>query len=121
MAKFNYARMTETASRLLSDFNQGTLIYIQPGEQTGPEYNPVTGPSSEYSISGTKASGSEKSRYVNDGYISSSDVLLKVAVFEVEPTMSGEVSINGRIHQIVMVDPVTNESPPVLWNIGCRA
>jgi len=119
VAKFNYARMTETASRLLSDFNQGELIYIQPGEQTGPEYDPTYGPETEWPVSGTVRGVAQQ--YVSEGYISASDLQVTLSVFGTEPTTSGELSIDGRRHQIIEVRAIPGAGTVVSWVLFCKA
>lgn len=116
-----YDRGRATASRLLEQYAQGTVIYNEPGSTGGDPWNPTPGASTPYPVNTTKMQGREKNQYIEGGYIVSSDVLLFVAVFDVEPTLSGTMTINGQEHQIVMVNPVTNVQPPMGWHVGCRA
>ena len=108
-------------AELQQNSEQGAMVYVQPGEATGPAYDPVIGPPTEHPVIGIKRSGKRKSQYVSDGYIVATDTLVMIAEFGTVPTVAGEFKINGRTFQVVMVDPITEEDPPIGWYIGCRS
>jgi len=116
-----YNRGRNTMSRLAEKYGQGETVYLKPGSVTGPEWNPVIGPPTEHQFNSFKASANRKNQYVAGGYIVESDVLLLAENLDFTPAMDGKVRLNGREHQIVMLDPITNETPPLGWYIGIRS
>lgn len=117
-----YDELQGVASEILSEFQQGTVRYIHPGEQTGPDYDPQPGTPTPYSVNATKTPQKVKQKYVDGGYIVASDFMLNVAAFDIEPVMDGEMEINGVKHQIIMIDPATMDTDaPIIWRIGCRS
>ena len=107
-------------SELTLNSEQGELLYLEPGEQSGSEYDPVIGDPTPHPVIGIKKSGKRKNEYIAGGYIEASDTLFMIAEFGTVPVLSGELEANGRTYQIIMVDPITEEVPPVGWYIGCR-
>ena len=98
---------------------QGLLVYNAPGTDGDP-FNPPT-QGQDYPVKGWNITGDKRNKYIAGGYIVSSDVLVSVLPFEVEPTLSGTMTINGVVHQIIFVDPATLDTDhPVVWRIGCR-
>lgn len=116
-----YNRGRNLMTRLADKYVQGDAVYLQPGEMTGPEWNPVVGPDTEHPFNSFKASTNRKNQYVASGYIVESDVLLLAENLDFTPAMDGKVRLNGREYQIVMLDPITNVEPPVGWYIGIRS
>ena len=99
--------------------SQGVLVYNAPGDPGDP-FNPPTD-GQDYPVKGWNITGNKRNKYIEGGYIIASDVLLSVVPFGVKPSMSGTMTINGEIHQIVFVDPATiDPDNPVVWRIGCR-
>lgn len=115
-----YTRMQETSQRLLTKYKQGTVVYNAPGSEGDP-FNPPT-PATPYTMNAVQAQGSEKQTYIDGGYIVATDILLAVAPFEVEPTQSGTMDINGDVYQVVMVDSPTvlPAEGQLVWFVGCR-
>lgn len=98
---------------------QGVLVYSAPGTEGDP-FNPPTD-GQDYPVQGWNITGNKRNKYIEGGYIVASDVLLSVVPFGVVPTLAGTMSINGVVHQIVMIDPATlDPDNPVVWRIGCR-
>ena len=101
--------------------SQGALVYLEAGAATGPDWNPQPGADIAHDCNGWNITGDKRNKYIAGGFVQSSDVLLSVVPFGIEPTLDGRMSINGVEHQIVMVDPATiNIGSPVVWRIGCR-
>lgn len=114
-----YTRMQQTSQRLLTKYKQGTVVYNAPGSDGDP-FNPPTAGQS-YPVSAVQAQGRDKQTYIDGGYIVATDILLAVAPFDVEPTQSGTMEINGDTYQVVFVDsPTVEPSSPVAYFIGCR-
>jgi hypothetical protein len=110
-----YTRGRATASRLLGKFKQGTIIYTHPGEPTGPINAPVPGTPANYTLNATASGVSAK--YIRPGYIEASDTMLVAAVFERAPTLSGTLSIDGVVKQMISIQPVPAAGEPVAWRI----
>ncbi len=114
-----YERMQATATRLLDKYDQGPFTYYEPGTVSGPEYDPVIGPETEHTVSGT-ASGVEE-KYIKDGYISGSDIQMTLKVFSVSPSNSGEILVNGVRRQIIEVQQIPAAGTPVAWRLFVRS
>lgn len=118
-----YADMQGVATELLGEFKQGEIAYLEPQSGGGdPDpWNPQPGEPRRHPVSAAKASGERLKKYIAGGYITTTDALLVVEAFGVDPKMSGLMEINGVKSQIVMVDPATlDPQNPVAWFIGCR-
>lgn len=113
-----YQRMQNTASRLLKQFEQGTIIYNAPGTNTGSAHSPVMGPPTPYTLDAT-ASGVGQ-MYRNSTLIVETDKLVTAAVFAVPPTVEGTVDIDGVTHQVVQVKQIPAAGLAVTWIIVCR-
>lgn len=108
-------------AELEQNSQQGDLTYIEPPTESGPEYNPVITPGAEHDVIGAKVSGKRKNEYIAGGYIQARDVLYRAAETGFTPELSGTFRANGTTYQIIMVDPITEEVPPVGWYLGLRA
>jgi hypothetical protein len=118
MADF-YGRMQKTASRLLKDKRQGDIIYVQPGATSGPAWDPVVSPPINHTLDATVSGVAFK--YVDGSQVLATDQMVIAAVFGVEPSMSGTVTINGRAHQIVRIDRVPGSGTVVAWRVFVRS
>ena len=114
-----YTRLQGTASKLMDKFQQGTVRYIAPGETTGPAYDPVIGPPTPYPVDATVRGVSQK--YLQDGYITASDLQATLSVFEVEPTNAGTLEIDGREHEIVEVHRIPASGTVLVWRLIIRS
>jgi hypothetical protein len=114
-----YERMQGVSSKLLNQFKQGTINYIIDGPATGPAYNLTPGLPVTHALDAV-ARGVEF-KYIKEGYISASDIQVTAAVFDVEPTQSGRVSIDGREKQIIAVQQIPAAGVPVAWVIFCKS
>jgi hypothetical protein len=111
--------MQGTATKLLTKFDQGPFTYYKPGATSGPAYDPVYEPETEHTVSGS-AQGVEE-RYIKDGYISGSDIQLTASVFDVTPTIDGEILIQGKRRQIIEVQQIPAAGTPVAWRIFVKS
>ena len=115
-----YEEMAGVASELLEEFNQGVVRYIEPAPTTGPSYDPQpAGDPTPYPVNATVRGVSQQ--YIQDGYISASDLQAMVSVFGAEPSMSGLLEIDGKEHQIIQVDAIPASGTTVAWRIFCKA
>ena len=102
---FDYSDMQETATELLTEFNQGVIKLIKVVDGTGPSYDPGDPTETEFDLVGT-VRGVE-SKYVDNKLILESDLQVTVAVHATQvPEMSDKISIDGKIVDIVKIMPV---------------
>lgn len=118
MSKFDYKKMQDTAKRLIDRFSQGELVYIKPGEVTGPAFNPVIGPPTEHPCKGVVSGVAE--HFIRDGYINASDYMARLSVFDVEPTTAGKLRVDGVERQIIEVKRMPAAGVVVAWLVILR-
>jgi hypothetical protein len=114
-----YTKLQGTATRLLTKFNQGTIEYVDPGTPTGDEWNPIPGTPTAYSLNATASGVSDQ--YVDGTTVLASDLMVNAAVFDIEPSMKGTVTIDGKTHQIIRIIPKPAAGVTVAWGIIVRA
>lgn len=113
-----YTELRGTATELLEEFSQGTIRYIHPGEQTGPDYDPQPGTPAPYTLDATVRGVAQQ--YIQEGYISASDLQVTASVFDREPTLEGVVEIDGVEKQIIQIDAVPAAGTTIVWRIFCK-
>ena len=114
-----YGRLQGTASRLMAKFSQGTVAYTITGAPTGPEWDPAPGVPVSYTLDAT-VQGVEAD-YVDGSLILATDKQVTCAVFAVEPSLAGTITIDGKVCQIVRVDKVPGAGTVIAWRIFVRA
>lgn len=114
-----YSEAQSTGTRLLKKFNQGTVRYLEPGEPTGPDYDPTPGTPTPYDVSATVRGVAQQ--YVQDGYINATDLQVNIGVFGARPTTSGTLEIDGKQHQIIRVDAVPGAGTVIVWRVFCKS
>lgn len=117
MADF-YGKMQGTASRLLTKFKQGAVIYIEPGATTGDPWNPVEGTPTNHELNAAVSGVSDQ--YVDGSTVLSSDLMVTCAVFDVEPSLDGTMTIDGEAVQIIRVMPKPAAGTTVAWSVIVR-
>lgn len=114
-----YGRLQGTASRLMAQFSQGQVVYTITGAPTGPEWNPTPGAPVSYTLDATvQGVGAD---YVDGSLILATDKQVTCAVFAVEPSLAGTITIDGKVCQIVRVDKVPGAGTVIAWRIFVRA
>ena len=120
-----YREMQWVASELLAEFSQGQVVYTITGPATGPEWNPTPGAPVSYNLDATVAVVGTVdggfNRYVDGTLILATDMLVTCAVFAVEPSLAGTITIDGKVCQIVRVDKVPGAGTVIAWRIFVRA
>lgn len=120
-----YGRLQGTAIRLMAKFSQGQVVYTITGPATGPEWNPTPGAPVSYTLDATVAVlgtiDGGFNRYVDGTLILASDLVVTCAVFTVEPSLAGTITIDGKVCQIVRVDKVPGAGTVIAWRIFVRA
>ena len=114
-----YGRLQGTASRLMAKFKQGQVVYTITGAPTGPEWNPTPGAPVSYTLDAT-VQGVEAD-YVDGSLILATDKQVTCAVFAVEPSLAGTITIDGKVCQIVRVDKVPGAGTVIAWRLICRS
>ena len=112
-----YQRSQKTASRLLSQFSQGVVVYEDRirtgGEDWAPTYETVSLPL-DAAVDGVGA------MFKDSSLINESDLLVTCAVFDATPTTSGSVMIDGVRHTVVQVKQVPGAGIVSVWQIVVR-
>ena len=114
-----YGRLQGTASRLMAKFSQGQVVYTITGAPTGPAWDPTPGAPVSYTLDAT-VQGVEAD-YVDGSLILATDKQVTCAVFAVEPSLAGTITIDGKVCQIVRVDKVPGAGAVIAWRIFVRA
>lgn len=100
-------------------FSQGQVVYTITGAHTGPAWNPTPGAPVSYTLDAT-VQGVEAD-YVDGSLILATDKQVTCAVFAVEPSLAGTITIDGKVCQIVRVDRVPGAGTVIAWRIFVRA
>ena len=102
----------------MAKFSQGQVVYtITP--TTGPDWNPTPGTPVSYPLDATVQGVAKE--YVDGTLILATDLQVTCAVFAVEPTLAGTITIDGKVCQIVRVDKVPGAGVTIAWRIFVRA
>lgn len=112
-----YNEMQSVASELLAEFQQGEIIYREPGGEPDP-WNPDGGEPVDYPLNAT-ANG-VGAQYAPDSLVQEGDIEVTCGVFGTEPTTSGQMLIDGKVHQIVKVKAIPAAGTPITWKVWCR-
>lgn len=119
MAEQFYRRLQGTASKLLNQFQQGTIIYRQPGTTSGPAFDPVITDPVDHELDATANGVSQE--YVDGTQVLATDKEITAAVFAVTPDSSGELVVDGQVLQIVRLWQVPAAGVVVAWKFIARA
>lgn len=111
MADF-YQEMQDTATELLTEFNQGAVQFI-PMVGGVNDWDAKT-EGAPISISATVKGAS--SQYWSD-LITQSDLEVTAAVFSQTPTIDGLISIDGSKKQIIKIEPIPAAGTTAAWRI----
>ena len=99
---FDYGRMQSTASKLLTNFNQGDIKLIKVTDGTGPAYDPGDPVETPYDLNGTVRGVAAK--YVDNTLIRATDLQVTAAVHATEvPTLKDKLSIDGTKYDIIKI------------------
>ena len=119
MSGVSYTADQQEFRARIREVMQGTITYNHPGAVTGPPSAPIQGAPTPYTLDAT-ASGVGQ-QYRGSTLVIETDKEVTAAVFGVTPSISGTVTIDGVVHQIVMVKQVPAAGVPVAWKIIVRA
>lgn len=121
VAKFDYARMTATASRLLDRFAQGTVV-LTISTPTEPDpatpWEPGTPTTQAYTLDATVRGVSQ--RYIDGVTILASDLQVTAAVFGAVPKVGDDMTIDGYGVTILQVVALPAAGDPVAWRFIVR-
>lgn len=107
-----YDEMQDTATELLTEFKQGTIVYRSGTAGTNP-WEPVTYTDTPV-IGGTVKGVSQ--RYVTD-LVTTSDLHAILPIFGVTPTNAGRLVIDNVERQIISVQPSPAAGTVVSWHV----
>ena len=114
-----YTRLQSTATKLLSEYAQGTITHIRDGEPSGPSYDPTPGVPVSTPVDASVKGASSK--YIQDGFISAQDLQMTCSVFGFDPVQSDRFSIDGRELQVIMVEPIPAAGTTVAWRVFLKS
>lgn len=121
MAKFNYAKMQATASRLLERFNQGAIVLTKPGTSTpgpNPWDPPIIVDGREITLSATAKAVSEK--FIDGTTILATDVEVTAADFGSEVEPADVLTIDGRAVSVIKIMRIPAAGVIVNWKFIVR-
>lgn len=123
MARFDYARMQGTASRLLNRFAQGEIILtrVTPGE-SDPETPWIPGePTVEtHTLDATVSAimaDQANAKFIDGTTITASDLVVTCAVPPIKPNVGDTLTIDGAAHTIIMVMQLPAAGVPVAFKM----
>jgi hypothetical protein len=120
MARFDYERMQQTATRLLDRFQQGTvqLVRVTPGTpDPATPWEPAAPTQTTYDLKATVTR--EHQRYENGVLIVETGDMVMFAVPEVTPVLSDKLVIDGALRSITNLTPIPAAGDPVAWKAWC--
>jgi hypothetical protein len=126
-AHFNYARAKKTADRLIKKFGKTTAsVLIEPGEMTGPAWNPTQADPINHPCDAVVLDYSE--RQIDGDRIRTGDrrVLIAVGAQTKNPTPSWVLQIQMKgdaqptKYKIIQVKPLEPGDLTILWDVQCR-
>lgn len=114
-----YTDMQTVATELLGEFSQGTVYYVAPGTKTGDDWNPTEAAGTETLIDAV-ISGVNP-RYINGTTIHETDLVAVIGAESVTPSMAGKIKVDGKLHQIVMIEPLPAAGTVCAYRVFIRA
>lgn len=118
MSQF-YQRLQGTASRLLRQFKQGSVFYVQPGTVTGPVYAPVVGQPVLHPLDATVSGVAQQ--YVDGALVVATDEQVVSSVFGTVPTVEGRITVDGVSREIVTVKKLPAAGTTIAYVIIIRS
>jgi len=116
MARFDYARMQQTATRLLDRFQQGVvqLVRVTPGApDPATPWEPGAPTQTTYPLDATVSRVSEK--YVDGTLIVATDNQVMFAVPEVAPSLADKLVIDGSVQVMKDLRPIPGAGVTVAY------
>jgi hypothetical protein len=114
-----YRDMQGIANDLLEEFDQGPLYLLRETPGDGPGWNPGESPESmRKQFPGTVRGVSQK--YVDGTLVVATDLQCTMPGGRIEPTLDDRIEVNGKAHQIVMIDPKPASGPVAAYVIVIR-
>lgn len=114
-----YSDMQAVATDLLGEFSQGTVYYVAPGTKTGDAWNPTEAAGTETLIDAV-ISGVNP-RYADGTTIHKTDLVAVIGSESITPEMAGRIKVDGRLHQIVMIEPLPAAGTACAYRVFIRA
>ena len=94
------------------------VVFIRPGEKTGPEWAPVFGPPTEHPVRAIQ--GTYTAREIDGTLIQANDLKLTVEAGGFVPDVADKARINGKDWFIVRVDPVAPGGVALMYKVQVR-
>lgn len=117
-----YPDFRETATELLTEFQQGAIALVQLAAPTpgSPAWQPGTRTPTSRTLVGTVTGVPAK--YVDGKRVLASDLFLVAAVLEgVTPSLEDKITLDSKTHQIISLLPVPAVGTAVVWRFIVRS
>lgn len=116
-----YERMQNTATKLLTKFDQGGLKLVSDGVTTGPPHAPVKGPEKQRPFKGVAIGVS--AHYVDGTSVLAADLMATMPVLKdgYEPTLADRVHIGDKVTRVVKVMRIPEAGTAVAFKLVLRA
>ena len=114
-----YTDMQTVATDLLGEFSQGAVYYVAPGTKTGDDWNQTEAAGTETLIDAV-ISGVNP-RYINGTTIHATDLVAVIGAESITPAMAGRLKVDGKLHQIVMIEPLPAAGTVCAYRVYIRA
>lgn len=121
MAGFDYAKMRATADRMLTRFNQGSIVLVRSVVQPGPnEWTPGGTVSVAHELKATVAAvtvDQANAKFIDGTVITAADLVVTCAPPPVVPEMTDTLTIDGRALSIKKIVQVPSAGVPVVFKL----
>jgi hypothetical protein len=114
-----YEEMQDIATGLLTEFKQGVVVLNKAGATSGSAWKPTPGAQTNITLFATVSGVSKK--YVDKSLAIATDKQIICAVPSVAPTMADSVTIDGKSHKIVHIEPRPAAGTPAAYILIVRA
>lgn len=115
---FDYRPMAATARRLLREYGR-EMVLRQPGEASGPDWDPTPGQPIDTPFIGVQSKYSAME--IDGSLIQQQDRKIFVEALDTVPTQSMVLVDRGQILQIISVTTIEPGDGPILYTLQVRA
>lgn len=123
MARFDYGRMANTATRLLDRFQQGVVTLTRPGVPGPPPNDWTPGEPGEDVVIPLKAAiaavtvDQANAKYIDGTTITAADLVVTCAAPGIVPSMTDILEIDGQVRTIKRVVQVPAAGVPIVFKL----
>lgn len=114
-----YDDMQDLAANILTEFNQGELVYVAPSTASGDPWNPTLVTGSRTTVKGVGRGVQQK--YVDGTHVVATDQQYTIQAGTVTPVAGATIEVDGTTLQVVKVIKVPAAGTPVVWMVFARS